>query len=261
MISGRNLLRLIIVGMLVLPSSCISLLAVGLYRASQTEYRARHGRAIDEWLQRATDQDVTVRNEAIAVLAETLGSIQDKGPMNCAGPDPSIWIARRKRDRFLADVRPRVAEITEVLARAVEDKSASCRDTAIRGLATVAIWSGADAFRPILPTLIKAARDENAEIRRTATECIIWNFEFGFRGSDEYKGLPVEDLVPILTDPSLSEWTLSWGVTILGFIGPEAAIALPRLEQIVVDADKSSRNINLRQSARWAIKRIRGDAD
>src|SRR4029434_2830113 len=101
-----------------------------------------HGRSVEEWLQRAADPNVNVRNEAIGVLAETLNSIQDRGPMNCAGPDPFIWVEHRKRDRFLAEVRPRVPEVVEVLARTVGDESASCRVAAIRGVATVSIWSG-----------------------------------------------------------------------------------------------------------------------
>lgn len=257
---GRKLLGCMIVGVLVVPLASAFLCGFGLYRASLGEYHARHGRPVDEWLNRAAEADIDVRKEAIGVLAETLFSIQDPGPMNCAGPDPSIWVERRKRDRFISEVRPRVPEIIEALAREAGDRDSSSRLTAIWGLQTVSNWGGAEEFRKCLPTLISAARDESAEIRLEATHAIIWTLQRGFRGSNDYQGLPVAELVPILTDPSLaSHGRLTGGIAILGFIGRDASAALPRLEEILKDAEQNH-DLNAAQQAAWAIKRIRGEA-
>jgi len=257
---GRKLLGCIFASVLVIPLASVFLCGFGLYLASLGEYRARHGRPVDEWLKRAADADINVRKEAIAVLAETLGSIHDPGPMNCAGPDPSIWVAHRKRDRFISEVRPRVPEIIEALARETTDRNSSCRLTAIQGLQLACTWRGAEEFRRLLPTLIDVARDESAEIRTAASDVIICNLLHGFRGYKDYQGLPVADLLPILTDPSLSPASQSDGVVILGFIGRDASAALPRLEEIVRDAEQNH-DLNAAQQASWAIKRIRGEAN
>jgi hypothetical protein len=67
--------------------------------------------------------------------------------------------------------------------------------------------------------------------------------------------------VPFLNDPALASGNLSGGVSILGFIGRDASVALPALEKMVKDAETNRELKNAAQQATWAIKRIRGEAD
>jgi len=239
-----------------IPVAVMAFIAFLLFRASQAENPLLRGGTISEWVERADDSDPQVHAEAIGVLAGLLNSIADPGPMNCAGPDPFTWVEQRRIAWFCSDVRSRLPQIIALLEVTAADQEAEARVVAIQSLTHVSSWTDAAEVRRLLPLLIKACHDEDPDVRQAARECIIENLAHGFRGYNDYVGLPIQDLIPILTAPDLSGSHRYYAVVSLGMIGPEAVAALPRLEQIIADAEQNPDGTCVVQQARWAMQRI-----
>lgn len=109
--------------------------------------------------------------------------------------------------------------------------------------------------------LIAACQDEGSDVRRAARKCVINNLDFGYRGYDDYRGLPINELIPILTAPDLSPDQRYSAVVSLGMIGPDAVEAVPWLEQIIKEIEQKPDGTCVVQQANWAIKRIRTPDD
>jgi len=225
-------------------------------RWNQTEPPLIDGLELSNWIELAQSPDELLREESVASLERALASIRDPKPMNCAG---GIVFVPRGKSLLQAEVRKHLEGIADILEQGAQSANSRVQVSSMKAIANLALWDHGAHTRRLLPALIKAATKGNdLETQRAARESIILNLTFGCRGFADYVGMPIQDLIPILTSPDLDPNLRYYAVVILGYIGPDAREALSYLDKIIKDVALAPDGTGVVQQAAWAKRRING---